>query len=210
MRSQHFGQGKDMNNTDDLETKIEAARAIVAAAFVEKQFGAALKGLQLQIELETLRVTQHRADDAQSIRAQHLAEIDNAIDNARQRGSLTALSNLLRHRTSVLGLDKPEPPQLTAADLNPPEDPAEHLAELVRAARRGRLTAEAAGSMVAAAHYLRQERELLRVGTSSDAQIARATDDDLMTIIKEAAANLPEEVRAELGDLSIVEGGGVH
>ena len=69
---------------------------------------------------------------------------------------------------------------------------------------------EAARAIVAAAHYLRQERELLRVGTSNDAQIARATDDDLLTIIKEAAANLPEEVRAELGDLSLVEGGGVH
>ena len=195
---------------NDLEAKIEAARAIVAAAFVEKQFAAALKGLQIQIELETLRGTQHRANADQSIRSQHLAEIDNAIDNARQRGSLTALSNLLRHRTSVLGLDKPERPKLTTAELDPPADPADHLAELVRAARRGRLTAEAQGSMVAAAHYLRQERELLRVGTSSDAQIARATDDDLLTIIKEAAANLPEEVRAELGDLATVNGGGVH
>ena len=196
--------------SEDIEAKIEAARAIVAAAFVEKQFAAALKGLQIQIELETLRGTQHSANADQSIRAQHLAEINNAIDNARQRGSLTALSNLLRHRTNVLGLDKPEAPQLTAEQLNPPDDPAEHLAELVRAARRGRLTAEAQGSMVAAAHYLRQERELLRVGTASDAQIARATDDDLLTIIKDAAANLPEEVRAQLGDLALADGGGVH
>ena len=197
----------DSNNTN-VSAELLKAQKITEAAFNDRAYPAALAGLRLQIDLAS-RVIDH-GEILQDPRAEHLAEIERAIISARKKGSLTALSSLLRHRTTVLGLDKPEAPQLTAEQLNPPDDPAEHLAELVRAARRGRLTAEAQGSMVAAAHYLRQERELLRVGTASDAQIARATDDDLLTIIKDAAANLPEEVRAQLGDLALADGGGVH
>jgi hypothetical protein len=195
---------------DELDEKIEAARGITAAAFVAEQFTAALKGLQLQIDLEARRATRDSQDEDATIRANHIAEINSVIENARQRGSLTALSNLLRHRSVLLGLDKPAPPVVEESQLDPPADAGDHLAELVRAARRGRLTAEAQGSHIAASSYLKQERELLRITSGSEAQIERATDNDLMQIIKEAAASLPDDIRAELGDLETTDGGAVH
>ena len=180
-----------------LAKKLAEARKITAAALEAGRYGEAIKGLQYQQELEAFSAAlDPELPIPDSARAEHLAQIDSAIKFARKRGALTALANLLRHRTGYLGFDKPPPPVLTDEDLRPPADPAEHLAELIRVARRGRLTAEAAGSHVAASNYLRHERELLQLSTTPSALIQSATDADLLRIIEETTAALPEEVRA--------------
>ena len=194
--------------TAAIDAKIAAAREITNAAFENEQFTAAIKGLTLQIELEAQKNTQLAKRKNDTIRQQHLAEIAAVIENARQRGSLTALSNLLRHRSVLLGVDKPTPAPIDPELLEPPTNAAAHLEELIKAARRGRLTAESQGSHVAAANYLKQERELLRLSAGdAGAQLETATDQDLVQIIKDAAASLPSEIRHVINNDDV---GSVH
>jgi len=40
--------------------------------------------------------------------------------------------------------------------------------------------------------------------------IQAATDEDLVALIRDATASLPETLRAELGDLATATGGAVH
>ncbi|MEL6347862.1 MAG: hypothetical protein AAFV53_32450 [Myxococcota bacterium] len=127
-------------------------------------------------------------------REHHLGEVDRRL--AKAPSLSTAVASLLRHRATLLGLDQPQaPPEPTEEDLTPPDDPDDHRLQLLRVARRNRLRAEAGGSWVAAATFLKQERELMAQDIADDDD---RSDDELLEEARDSLDELLEEMDEEL------------
>lgn len=134
-------------------------------------------------------------------RALFLGDVRRLRDEAKGKKAYAPAARLLDLEHRVLGLDRvPLPEAEEAEDVGPVDTSLEAVLKDVRKMRR---QAQAGHSYVAAGDLLERERQLVESIRQRDEAKAKAehtqmTEDDLVAMVIQVAANLPESIKRQL------------
>lgn len=127
-------------------------------------------------------------------RALFLADLERLTRDAADANQYSPAARMMGMKAQVLGIDKPPPPEL------PPATEGDGLDGVLEVTRRMRRQAEAAGSYVAAASLLKEERDMVKEieadrRARDEEAMAASSDDELVEKLASIIANLSDERR---------------